>query len=142
MTDENNLLKNLLSPLDILPLVMNDGEISLDPHPTLSSLPVSPIFICEPEVSADKDRYLPEIVPAFQKDNKDKQDLDPFLNEVVPSSTNERNYSTVRNKFSFTKCERKPLTYEFLWALNNCYNMRWMVVNGAEWRQNTHNYLC
>ena len=46
--NEEDLL-NTLSPqllsCDILPLVMNDGEVSLDPHPSESSLPVSPIFL-------------------------------------------------------------------------------------------------
>ena len=29
---------------------MNDGEVSLDPHPTDSSLPISPIFLNEVQV--------------------------------------------------------------------------------------------
>ena len=45
----------LLSQTDILPLVMNDGEVSLDSQPTQSTLPISPIFIAEANAAASTD---------------------------------------------------------------------------------------
>ena len=56
----------LLSQTDILPLVMNDGEVSLDPQPTQSTLPISPIFIASGAGTSASDQ-----------ENGSKQDLMP-----------------------------------------------------------------
>ena len=57
----------LLSQTDILPLVMNDGEVSLDPQPTQSTLPISPIFIASSSARGS----------ASDQENGSKQDLMP-----------------------------------------------------------------
>ena len=65
---EDDLLNTLspgLSPTmllscDILPLVMNDGEVSLDPEPTQSTLPISPIFIAQ-ENASKQDLMPPDL---------------------------------------------------------------------------------
>lgn len=56
--DEEDLMTALTSHLlttDILPLVVNGDEVSLASHPTDSTLPVSPIFICNNSSSEDKE---------------------------------------------------------------------------------------
>ena len=59
-SDEDLLSSLILSQTDILPLVMNDGEVSLDPEPTQSTLPISPIFIAQ-ENASKQDLMPPDL---------------------------------------------------------------------------------
>ena len=80
---------HLLSQTDILPLVMNDAcEVSLDPHPTQSMLPISPIFIEADESSIESQhrqtkKSLQDLMPAdlaaVEATVNEVQDLDAFL---------------------------------------------------------------
>ena len=80
----------MLLSCDILPLVMNDGEVSLDPHPTDSSLPISPIFLNEVQVIknhnasskniiAGEDLPLDLVSVEAAVDTSTVQDIDAFL---------------------------------------------------------------
>ena len=80
----------MLLSCDILPLVMNDGEVSLDTHPTDSSLPISPIFLNEVQViknhnTSSKNIIAGENLPLdlvsveATVDTSTVQDIDAFL---------------------------------------------------------------
>ena len=99
--NEEDLLKtlssHLLSPTDILPLVMNDTGVSLDPQPSQSTLPISPIFISHK-------RGLQDIMPAdlasvMATMENEVHDLDALLAEVTKPSvveSNKENANSVR----------------------------------------------
>ena len=66
---------------------MNDGEVSLDPHPTQSTLPVSPIFICSsetPEVANN-----PQQRNQSKKNNQQEHHLMPADLALVEATVNE-----------------------------------------------------
>ena len=76
--DEEDLLStlscsHLLSATDILPLVMHGGEVSLDPTPSDSTLPISPIFICTNGTEDTRNQQLIDM---------EDQDLEDILAEV------------------------------------------------------------
>ncbi len=94
--DEEDLMNALSSHLlttDILPLVLNGEEVSLAHHPTDSTLPVSPIFICSNEEEDSKDdtnetkqvKLLPPDLASCEATVDVVQDLDALLNTVESS---------------------------------------------------------
>ena len=85
------LSPTLLLSCDILPLVMNDGEVSLDPHPSDSSLPISPIFLNEVQVvknhitnknSAGENLPL-DLASVEASVDTTVQDIDAFLGKYI-----------------------------------------------------------
>ena len=76
---------------------MNDGEVSLDPHPTQSTLPVSPIFICSSETEVannpqqrsqskknnHQDHLMPADLALVEATVNEVQDLEALLAAVT-----------------------------------------------------------
>jgi hypothetical protein len=103
------LLSSLSSHLlatDILPLVMNvGGEVSLDPHPTDSTLPVSPIFICAEDLNGKKSLHdlIPQDLASVDATMDDVQDLDALLAEVdTAAHTNHKHTDNSSNSGTTT----------------------------------------
>ena len=140
---EDDLLNTLspgLSPTmllscDILPLVMNDGEVSLDPHPTDSSLPISPIFLNEVQVIknhnasskniiAGEDLPLDLVSVEATVDTSTVQDIDAFLGVY---DTNCINPKYILTHFSIERFF-KIFTNLFLAEVNDKHHQNMDVV--------------